>query len=337
MPTRRSACGEANVADQMGLIRNCLFLGTHLEQTVQLGDFTFTMAIGGPLKEDAALFVETMEPVLPAAVGIFGGMPAESHYLVVLNSSDRSDGGAFTSSYSMLIRGDVNQASSVIWGHGISHELIHFWNGHTLKPTSYREEWFKEGFTDYLTILVRSRSGLEPREQIYRKLENSMRRYLLSKMILGVEESMREAGKEKHRYRMYVYGGGTLVAFALDVRIRQATGNAKGLDDLMATMCEQYAYQGKAYELADIVRVASEVSGEDQSSFFERYVDGMELLDPAPYVEAVGLQLDTFVDEFYVSERVGATAEQRAIGEALFGALRGQLLRTNPHDSNESP
>jgi predicted metalloprotease with PDZ domain len=312
----------AAVPSALSLVRNCLFLGTHNEQTVTFGEFNFTMVIGGDLWNQRQLFVDAMEPVLPAARQMFGGMPRENRYLVVFNRGNRSDGGAFAASYSMLIKGTVNESSSVIWGHGIAHEVIHFWNGHTITPASYHEEWLKEGFTDYLTILVRSRSGLDPRERVYRKLENSMRRYLLSKMLLGADGNIREAGKQKHRNRMYVYGGGTLVGFALDVRIRQATGNAKGIEDFMGALYAEFGTADRKYDYEDVVRIAGAVSSEDQSGFLGRYVDGAELLDVTPYVTAIGMQLDTMMDEFYLSVRPDASPEQLTIAGAIFDGTR---------------
>ena len=312
--------GDAFVAsDANQLLRNCLFMGTHRTQEVELDDFRFTMVIGSDLWDKRQLFVDAMQPVLPAVRGVFGGMPAESDYLVVFNLGDRADGGAFAASYSMLLTGKVNESSGVIWGHGVAHEVIHFWNGHTVVPASQDEEWFKEGFTDYLTILVRSRTGLDSPERVFRKLENCMRRYALSKLLLGSESSLREAGHDKHRQRMLVYGGGTLVGLALDVRIREATDNRKGMDDFLAAMFAEFGEHDLRYDLDDVIRVASAVSGQDQADFFQRYVEGREFLDVTPYLASIGLQLDTFVDEFYLSVDAGATARQNTLRVAMFG------------------
>ncbi|MCA9759906.1 MAG: hypothetical protein KDA27_29180, partial [Candidatus Eisenbacteria bacterium] len=79
---------------------------------------------------------------------------------------------------------------------------------------------------------------------------------------------------------------------------------------------------GRTYEFADIVRVASEVSGTDQSAFLSEFVDGTGFLDAAPYFESAGLQLDSFADEFYVSDAPNAGTEQAAIREAIFGKDR---------------
>ena len=220
----------------------------------------------------------------------------------------------------MLISGEVNKESSAVWGHGIAHELMHFWNGHTLVPANNSdEEWFKEGFTDYLTLIHLSRSGLDRREITYRKLENLARRYVIAKALMGSTDSMRAAGAQKHQNRFLVYGGGALVGFVLDVRIREASGNKAGLDDMMAAMYDEFGTSSEQYTLEDIVRIASAVSGADQSDFFAQYVDGTEFLDVGPYFDTIGMQLATFVDEFYLSVQDGATAEQSAMAVGILG------------------
>lgn len=132
----------------------------------------------------------------------------------------------------------------MIWGHGIAHEVIHSWNGHGFARTSQDEEWLKEGLTECFTILVRSRSGLDCEERVSRRLENCMRHHVLSKMMMGSESTPREAGHNKHRERMLVYGGGTLVGHAFDVRIREATHNVKGMDDYLGTMFAEFGDGG---------------------------------------------------------------------------------------------
>ncbi len=305
-------------SDSVRLLRNCLFMGSHRTQVVDLDGFRFTMVLGGDLWDRRELFVEAMKPVLPAAKAAFGGMPNETNYLVVFNRGNRADGGAFLASYSMLLKGAVNEASSVIWGHGVAHEVIHFWNGHALTPVSQDEEWLKEGFTDYFTVLVRSRSGLDDTQHVYRKVENCMRRYVISKRVLQSPSTLQEAGHNKHKERMLVYGGGMLVGLALDVRIRQATDNARGIDEFLGAMFAEFG-GGERYTFDDVVRIASSVSGQDQSEFFASFVAGHEFLDLAPYLGAIGMQVDTVVDEFYLSVSPEATEEQEAMRIAMFG------------------
>ena len=130
---------------------------------------------------------------------------------------------------------------------------------------------------------------------------------------------MRAAGADKHEKRFLVYGGGSLVAFALDVRIREATDNEAGLDELMRAMYEEFGATGDRYDFLDVVRLAGEVSGGNQEEFFSRYVDGTDFLDIGPTFDAIGLRLTTMMDEFYISEREEATAAERAMTASIFG------------------
>lgn len=313
------AWSGTRVPSLQSFLRNCMFLGSHQEEVVRVGDFELTMVLGGDYWEKKDLFVKAMKPILKRSVELFGGMPLESRYLVIVNPGDRNDGGAFTSSYSLLINGVVNESSSVIWGHGMAHEVIHFWNGHSLRPKNNQEEWFKEGFTDYITFLLRAREGLDTRERSYRKLENCLRRYVVAKRMMNWDVSMREAGDDKHNKRFLVYGGGTLIGFVLDVRIRQATENKKGIDEFLAAFFAEFGDGVNAYDMDDIVRIANDVCGEDFTGFFAQYVDGKEFLDVAPIVRGAGLQLDMAMDEFYVSPNPDATKLEKSIHDSLFG------------------
>lgn len=304
--------------DATGLTSNCFFVGTHLEEEVRLDEFTFLVAMGRDLADRKGLFVETMRPVLGRARAIFGGMPARDRYLVVVNRHDRSDGGAYDASYSLLVQGPVDAASSVIWGHGVVHEVLHFWNGHTLRRAGSREEWFNEGITDYLTVLLRARTGQEPREITYRKIENAYRRVLLSRMMMGNQEPLDVAGENKQRNRMLVYGGGLLVGFALDVRIRAASDDESSLFDLLAALYEDFAGTDRRYTVEDIEAVASRLAGEDLTPFFDAHVRGPGLPDFSSVLRPIGLRLDTMIDEVYVSELEDATGAQRSRREALF-------------------
>lgn len=320
-PWQRTAISDEKfiAATWADLLRNCMFFGEHLEETVSLGNFEIVLAVGGELKSEKQRFVDAMDALLPAYVTTFGGMPLASRYLVVINAGDRSDGGAFPGSYSMLINGEVNEASSVVWCHGIAHELLHFWNGHTIAPQSpSEEEWFKEGFTDYLTITHLSRTGLDSWDRTTRKLENLARRYTIARRLMGIDDSMRAAGADKHNKRFLVYGGGGLVGFALDVRIREATDNRAGLDDLMKAIYREFGGE-KRYTFEDIVRLANDVSGAPQDEFLKRFVAGTDFLESGPSFDAIGLQLTSSMDEFYISLRDNATASERAIAASIFG------------------
>lgn len=313
------ADGWAQVPDRTSLVRNCFMLGEHHEETIALGDFSVTLAIAQKFLPQRDLFIRSFAPILPAARDVFGGMPRKSRYLVVINPGSRTDGGAYLGSYSMLILGEVDEGTSVAWGHGIAHETLHFWNGISLTAASTESEWFKEGGTDYLTMCLRSRLGLDSREVLFRKLENTFRRVTLVRALMQEDRSIAAAGEDKHRLRFLVYGGGTLAFLALDTRIREATNDEMEISDLLRAMYAEFALEGRSYTNADVARLAGRIANEDMTSFFSQYVEGPALPDFAPLLQSLGLRLVNFADEFYVQESTTATAEQRARRASIFG------------------
>ena len=107
-------------------------MGSHQEEKVQAGDFNFTLVVGKKFQSAKPLFTNIMSSMVKAYLKMFGGSKS-NEYLVIINEDYRTDGGAFNNSYSMVINGEVNKASSVVWTHGMAHEILHLWNGITIK------------------------------------------------------------------------------------------------------------------------------------------------------------------------------------------------------------
>ena len=91
------------------------------------------------------------------------------------------------------------------------------------------------------------------------------------------------------------------------------------LSGLTGRLFREFGATGERYDFADVIRLAGEVSGSSQKEFFDRYVEGAEYLDIRPSFDAIGLRLTTMMDEFYLSDRAGATPAQRAMAASIFG------------------
>ena len=117
-----------------------------------------------------------------------------------------------------------------------------------------------------MTVVLMAQNQLIDKNILYKRLENFQRKYLIAKFMQGIKASIRASGKQKQRNRMLVYGGGALVAFCLDVEIRSANNNTKGVYDLMREMYRQFGETGKRYTLADVVKIANKLAGKDLSN-----------------------------------------------------------------------
>ncbi|HWS77250.1 MAG TPA: hypothetical protein VN205_02625 [Thermomonas sp.] len=307
------------VESRRELLSNALFLGTAQAETFDAGGVELTLVLGERYRKSTPLFLDLLRTQLASYAELFDGPPLSKRYLVIINEHASGDGGAFASSFSQFIQGDADERNRVIWGYVMAHELLHFWNGLSLVPTDHREEWFKEGVTDYLTIVTLARNGWLDGELLSKRLENVPRRYLIARYAQNLRMSVRDAGKDKQPNRQLVYGGGSLAALALDVALRERSGDRVGLPDFMRALHAEFGKPGKTYALADLERIAKNLTGSDFAGFFADTVGSETYFDIRPSYGALGLRMDSFVEEMFISPEPQATPAQRARFEAVFG------------------
>ena len=301
------------------LLSNALFLGTAHTESFDAGGVELSLVLGQRYRKSAPLFVDLLRTQLASYAELFGGPPLSKRYLVIINDHESGDGGAFASSFSQFIQGDADERNRVIWGYVMAHELLHFWNGLSLVPTDSREEWFKEGVTDYLTIVTLARNGWLDENLLFKRLENVPRRYLIARFAQNLRMSVRDAGKDKQPNRQLVYGGGSLAALALDVALRERSGDKVGLPDFMRVLHAEFGKPAKTYALQDLERIARDLTGSDFSGFFAQAVGSASYFDIRPSYAALGLRMDSFVEEIFISREPGASPTQRARFQAVFG------------------
>ena len=326
--------GAANafvVASRRELLSNALFFGTPRVERIGIGGLEVTLLLGPRHRDDAPLFADLLRRQMQGYREIFGAPPRATRYQVLVNDGP-DEGGAFASSFSQLVDGPATAANRLGWGFIMSHELLHAWNGLTLVPADSREEWFKEGVTDYVTVVVQARNGLLDDRRLAWRLENLARRYLIARGGQGLGMSVRAAGADKQPNRQLVYGGGALAAMTLDVELRKASDGRVGLPDLLRTLYAEFSVAGRTYALADIARHAQALTGQDHMPLLAALVEGEDTRDFRPMFADVGLRLDTyFYDETAVQADPAATPAARARYQAIFGrplpAAEGGALR----------
>jgi predicted metalloprotease with PDZ domain len=102
----------------------------------------------------------------------------------------------------------------------MTHELIHV----SLPSLSREHAWLSEGIATYVEPMVRARAGLVTPERYWHDL------------VEGLPQGLPEAGDEglerTHTWGR-TYWGGALFCFVADLTIRERTGNARSLDDVL--------------------------------------------------------------------------------------------------------
>ena len=300
------------------LLNNCFMLGLHKESFISIGGMEMRLAVESKLSYAMPLFEDAMRKIIPFYQKTLGGSPA-TNYLVAINEERMTDGSAFRRSFSQIFKGAVDKKGFPAWGYIMAHEIFHLWNGHAIIP-AVQEEWFKEGFTDYMTVLAMRKTGLIDDQILYRKLENILRRYWLDRVWQRDTVSIRETGNEKAAKRFGVYGGGAIVAIALEIEMRKATNNQKGVATLMNKMFEEFGKTGNPFSLENIISIVNRETGKDLRPFFEQAVNGKTFFDIQPYLMEMGLDVYTVIEEVYISANKSARPEQKLLYQKIFGS-----------------
>ncbi len=302
--------GEDNlffVPNLNSLVSNALVLGDFDRRTAKSGEMRIILALDKEISAHGSELISVLHTQLDEYARIFDGTPAIT-YVVAIRAADEDDGESFYTSFNQVTLKDKLGGPRIVWGSVISHEMFHFWNGgNFLRGTDKATvEWFSEGFTEYYTSLSMFRTRLIDEETYYKKLERYLARYYMTTRRWPEERlSLVAAGKDKQKNWFFIYGGGATVALALDLDIRDRTGGEKSLDDVMLLLKRRFGDAGATYTVQDVLDAVNEVSGADYTEFFDKYIRGSEeYLNIEPYLAKVGIRVDTFSDEFYLSKEL---------------------------------
>lgn len=185
----------------------------------------------------------------------------------------------------------------------ISHEYFHTWNVKRIKPSAFapydtlKENhsellWIFEGFTSYYDDLMLLRAGVITQADYLRLLgktissvQRSPGRHKQSVAASSFDTWTRFYKQDENSPNALVsyYTKGSLVALALDLRVRQDSGGKHSLDDVMLLLWQRYGrdfYQGKPHGLPEdaLPQLVKEACGLDMADFIQRYAYGTEEL-----------------------------------------------------------
>lgn len=308
------------VESWISLVNNALVVGDHFQRTISAGDMTIVLALDSHLAQSVDLFVDTFRRQLGAYRKLFGGTP-DSIYLVTIRLADEDDGESFENSFNQVILPGRLDKKVIVWANTMGHELFHYWNGNRVLVGKDKStvEWFGEGFTEYYASLTLFRTGLISQDLWYRKLETYLARHIITTQLWPVETlSLVDAGKEKHKNWLRIYGSGATMALILDIEIRSATGGTRGLDDVMRRLADRFGEPGARFEVGDILSAVNDVSGIDFAEFFDAHITGTDgQLDISATLMKAGIRTEQFSDEFYLSLMTDPSPLQEAIYSGL--------------------
>jgi len=207
---------------------------------------------------------------------IFGGFLYDS-YTVVIKVNPKNAGGEFGIGYEAY-------ASSYNGGEGererIAHEVFHAWVGNAVcdKQDSYFDDglWFREGITQYYGDRGAGKIAFNNlMKDHFRIYQNEILGTEYDFPLSDMPNEQKKTGEMFGKIRLNVYWKGALVAYLMDQQLEM---NNLSLDDFLRYLYNNYSLNKKCFGTKDTIEALNQISGEDWSVFFEKFIYGTEEL-----------------------------------------------------------
>ncbi len=235
---------------------------------------------------------------------LFGEFPVdEYHYLFVIRPDLFRHGVEHYNSTVIAIgpgyrinQKELNRALVEV----CSHELFHSWNVKAIRPQDMlpydygkenysRLHYVTEGATTYYGDLMIWKGGDWKMHQWVQSLNAVLKRFYSrgGKDYTSLSQASIESWVNAYNLtgtpnrQISFYTKGCLVTFLLDIEIRRLTRNAHSFDDVMYHLYHDFAKKGKGYEEKDVKNIIEELSRQDFTDFFKKYIHGTYELEPA--------------------------------------------------------
>lgn len=261
-----------------------------------------------------------MAKVVQKCTDVFGFNPNKEYVFIIHNVSDGQGGLEHTNSTVL----SVNR-----WQYGndyygflnlVAHEYFHLWNVKRIRPIelgpfNYGEEnytsllWVMEGFTSYYDELMMRRAGFYSKETMLSKIQG-LANYVegsVGARVQPVAHASFDAWIKAYRPNensanttMTYYSRGALLAAVFDAMIIEYSKGKQCLDHALQYLYMVYFVQEKrGFTENELKLTLEQFTGRDLTSFFEKYINGTEIIPYASIFDKVGVTVKDATSETY--------------------------------------
>lgn len=229
-----------------------------------------------------------------------------------------------------------------------SHELYHAWNVKTIRPIEMypydyttqnysRLGYLCEGVTTYMGDLCLYKGGVFNESQYFVEFNRQLQKHFDNpgRFNYSVAESSFDTWLDGYQAgtpgrKVSIYTEGCLLSFVLDVKIRRATNNKYGIDEVMKRLYFNYALNNKGVSESDYKQVAEEVAGINFDGFFEDYIYGSKPFESilTKNLDYLGLELNHEPSKSYAEGRLGFKSSKNGKNFVIKGMYPGGPAET---------
>ncbi|THF58063.1 M61 family metallopeptidase [Pseudothauera rhizosphaerae] len=310
--------GLYHAADYDELIDHPVEMGRFTLASFEAGGVPHDFAITGRHDCDTARLTADLARICAWQVKLFGA-PAPMDYYAFLATvvGDGYGGLEHRASTALLAsRADLPYPGMQGTSEGYrqflglcSHEYFHTWNVKRIKPAAFvpydlavenhtRLLWAFEGFTSYYDDLALVRSGVIGTDDYLALLGKTASNVLRTpgRLRQSVAESSFDAWTKYYRQDenapnaiVSYYAKGALIALAVDLQLRAASGGGKSLDDVMRLLWQRFGQTGLGVPEDGIEAAVEEVGGKALARWLHRAVNGTDDLLLARLLKPFGI------------------------------------------------
>lgn len=253
-------------------------------------------------------FLSTIRRIVAAESYLFKEVPFNNYYFMVEIydnlERERALGHCGASTLELPSKKLVREVN--FFAPLVSREFFKLWNGCRFRSWNTNDglsattnlsaaSWFSEGVAAYYSELVLVRANIWNAELFYSKIAERIARLeenpWYTKLSIEDVKWMNTQAKNDEIIN-FLSDKGYLLAFLLDLQIRNRTSNQSSLDDVIRFFNWWFGKGGQPYTADDILRAINSVSQQDFSDFFNRYVRGTVSFPHQAVLDTAGFQLN---------------------------------------------
>lgn len=275
------------------------------------------MVISGKCHFDGERITGDLRKICGHHARFFGELPIKTYLFLVMVVGDGYGGLEHRDSTALLCsRDDLPSINTQETSEGYrkflglcSHEYFHLWNVKRIRPQILKQAdlscevhtellWAFEGITSYYDDLALVRTACIAPDSYLELLAQTVTRVIRGsgRFRQSVAESSFDAWTRFYKQDenaanaiVSYYSKGTLVAFGLDMLLRDHSGEQISLDHLMRKLWTDFGEPDVGVSEQDIEQLASEMAGADLSAFFAQAVHGSGDLPLQDWFASVGI------------------------------------------------
>lgn len=286
-----------------------------VDHPVEMGDFTHARFKAGGAKHDFVItgrhdcdlkrLTTDLEKICDWQINLFGKpAPVDRYVFLTMIVGDGYGGLEHRASTALLASrkdlpypGMVGQSKDYRTFLGLcSHEYFHTWNIKRIKPAAFTPYdltqenytqllWAFEGITSYYDDLAMVRSGVITPADYLELISATISRVLRGsgRLKQSVAESSFDAWTKFYRQDenapnavVSYYAKGSLIALALDLQLREASGGKTSLDDVMRLLWKNYGQTGVGVAEDGVFDAVAEVASAISPEAAKRITDNLK-------------------------------------------------------------